>query len=143
MYLGVEMWMFFAALSSSSIFLRVCHMTLDDVLISQKYINVIFFFVCAYITVCMIALMIPPQIIKLVMLIVAQCAISTAHGSARPIGRLCQARTPHQVHILCVSARPQHRRRPLARPRHTPTPDPSPPASFLEHALEGLTARPE
>lgn len=74
MYLGVEMWMFFAALSSSSIFLRVCHMTLDDVLISQKYINVIFFFLCAYIFLCMIALVIPPQIIKLALLILTQCA---------------------------------------------------------------------
>merc|ERR1719487_2586810 len=64
--------MFFAALSSSSIFLRVCHMTLDDVLISQKYINV--FFLCAYIFLCMIALVIPPQIIKLALLILTQCA---------------------------------------------------------------------
>merc|ERR1719473_2015445 len=45
-------------------------MTLDDVLISQKYINVIFFFLCAYIFLCMIA------ILKLLLMFVyAQCVI--------------------------------------------------------------------
>jgi len=115
MYLGVEMWMFFAALSSSSIFLRVCHMTLDDVLISQKYINVIFFFLCAYIFLCMIALVIPPQIIKLALLILTQCAPSPP--DREQLSPPQASPPPRQVRLLRGTARPQHRRRPLARPR--------------------------